>query len=257
VIHRAIEDSRLTQKFVDDIFGKFRGPGAPMATVLVAENGKVYVNSSYNVPPNPRYMPETTLPNFDIGNISDAFNAVVALAVMRTGKMSLDDALNPGGPTVRTYLAHQASTPDAGSNFARLVSRKNGGAYAQLVTQRVFTPVGMHRTTVDSSTARFRSNVDELYRLELGLTYTKAMTEEGTTSIFTPVGGGASGAALGWTVDTFNGTTRQSAFATPDGKRAAFVRFPERKATIIILTNDPAADARGMADRIASRLLRN
>ena len=40
-----------------------------------------------------------------------------------------------------------------------------------------------------------------------------------------------------------------------NGKRAAFVRVPERRATIIILTNDASADARGMAQRILDKIL--
>jgi hypothetical protein len=59
----------------------------------------------------------------------------------------------------------------------------------------------------------------------------------------------------GWTVDTYRGVTRLASYATRDGKRAAFVRVPERGATIIILTNDATADARGMAQRLLDTLL--
>src|SRR4029078_7310744 len=40
-----------------------------------------------------------------------------------------------------------------------------------------------------------------------------------------------------------------------DGKRAALVRVPDRHATIVILTNDATADARGMAERLLKQLL--
>jgi hypothetical protein len=59
----------------------------------------------------------------------------------------------------------------------------------------------------------------------------------------------------GWTADTYHGVVRLAAYATTDGKRAAFVRVPSRKATIIIFTNDATADARGMSERILDRLL--
>ena len=39
------------------------------------------------------------------------------------------------------------------------------------------------------------------------------------------------------------------------GKRAAFVRIPDQHATIIILTNDDSADAKGMADQITDKLI--
>jgi hypothetical protein len=47
----------------------------------------------------------------------------------------------------------------------------------------------------------------------------------------------------------------RGAFAAADGKRGAFVRVPERRATVIILTDDGAADARAMADRVLEHLL--
>ena len=46
-----------------------------------------------------------------------------------------------------------------------------------------------------------------------------------------------------------------SAYGAAGGKRAAFVRIPDKHATIIILTNDESADAKGMADKITERLL--
>jgi hypothetical protein len=54
--------------------------------------------------------------------------------------------------------------------------------------------------------------------------------------------------------NTVRGMRRQSAFGTAGGRRAAWVRYPERRTTVLILTSDDAADARGMAERIADRL---
>jgi hypothetical protein len=48
---------------------------------------------------------------------------------------------------------------------------------------------------------------------------------------------------------------RLGVFADPGGKRSAFVRIPEKRAAIIILTDDESADAKGLADRITERLL--
>ena len=50
VMHRAISDSPLTIAFVDSVFSKFAGAGAPSATVLVAQDGNVLVNSSSPFP---------------------------------------------------------------------------------------------------------------------------------------------------------------------------------------------------------------
>jgi hypothetical protein len=124
--------------------------------------------------------------------------------------------------------------------------------FQRCVAQRASTPVGMHKTTATEA-GDVLSNVDELYRLALGF--------ENPHS-YTRAAGGDPGAeresidyARGWETDTYRGTARYSAFGLAGGKRNAFVRFPERHAVIIILTNDETADARDMAEKIAEKLL--
>ena len=55
-------------------------------------------------------------------------------------------------------------------------------------------------------------------------------------------------------MDNYNGMVRQAAYGTRDGKRNAYMRFPDQQAAIIILTNSDAADARVMAETIANKL---
>jgi hypothetical protein len=86
------------------------------------------------------------------------------------------------------------------------------------------------------------SDVDELYRLALGL-------EDPSTWA-------GANYSKGWTAGTFDGVQGFAAYGTAAGRRAAFVRIPSRLATVIILTNDPNADARGMSARILRKLLR-
>ena len=194
VIHRAIQESALTQAFVDSQFESFAATGK-MATVLVAQAGKVFVNSSYGVPPQRKYMPTTTMPNFALGDISGLLNSVVREPTARdTGRL-------------RTYAGQ--------------------------VNRSVYTPSGMHKTRVDTVTHLFESNVDELYRFEVSL----------------------ADSAQGWSTDRYHMLARQSAFADSRGMRAGYVRFPERRASIIVLTNDDNADVRAIVDRIADRLL--
>jgi hypothetical protein len=100
---------------------------------------------------------------------------------------------------------------------------------------RVSTPIGAHQTAAPDS-QHVQSSVDELYRFALGLEV--------------PTTWRNADYAKGWTVDGYKGVTRVAAYATADGKRAAFVRVPERHATIVILTNDANADARAMAEKI-------
>ena len=203
VIHRAITESKLTQAFVDSAFA---GIGSAAATVLVAQGGKVYANSSYNVPPQRRYQPTTTVPTFELRGVSAALNGFIMAEV------------------------------------------EKGGEYSRLVAQRITNPAGMPRTRADSALRTFTSSVDELYRFERLLAGGASM-EDGSGS------GGVAESTRGWMSDSFLGVQRLSAYGTNDGKRSAFVRFPARQASIIILTDSDAVDARAIAERIAARLL--
>jgi cyanophycinase len=108
--------------------------------------------------------------------------------------------------------------------------------------RRVLMIGGMQRVTYDSTSKSWAGNVDDLYRFEQG----RANLRPGARDTATVV--------RGFHTDTVNGMRRHVAFGTEDGRRAAWIRYPERRATIIILTSDDAADARGMAARIAERL---
>jgi CubicO group peptidase (beta-lactamase class C family) len=126
-----------------------------------------------------------------------------------------------------------------------LFARKGGATYAQLVQRRVIGPAGMPKTTVDSTTGAFHSNVDELYRTELAHFAVSDSADNGN----------APGSALGWRADRHRDHVRLAAYATRDGRRAAFVRYPARRVAILVLTNSDAIDARALAERIAEPLL--
>ena len=138
VTHRAIDETKLTHAFVDSIF---RGVGSSAATVLVARGGKVLVNKAYNVPPQPRYQPETTAPNFELGGLLDLLQAQHA------------------------------------SEFAAVTS---GAQYAQTVQRRIFSGPGMASSQVDTNPRTIRSNVDNLYRWERVRPRDQSVTAYGT-----------------------------------------------------------------------------
>jgi hypothetical protein len=110
----------------------------------------------------------------------------------------------------------------------------------QTCVTRVSAPVGARQIVAPDST-HVHGNVDELYRVALGLEVPTTWRDADY--------------AKGWTVDTYKGVKRLAAYATDDGKRAAFVRLPDKRATVVILTNDATANARGMAERLLDRLL--
>jgi hypothetical protein len=151
--------------------------------VLVAENGEVFVDRSYGIPPQAKYMPTTTVPQFSVGALSGIFTSICS----------------------------------------------------QLPAQ----PAG-------------RGNVQqaELYRMELGLEVPTTFGRDASNP-----DRGSVDYTKGWETDTFHGAQRLSMFGKPNGMRSAFVRFPDGNAAIIILTNDDSADVKGMAEKIADRLL--
>ena len=218
VVHRAADDSPVSRAFVDSLFRNVGGA----ATVLVARDGEVLVDQAYGVPDHPRYMPGTTVPNFPLGRVSDPINALVAQLAAADGKLA-------------------SGTPAT----AAMVAKSVGSTYAAYVARRIFSPIGAHKTTVDS-TGAFASNVDELYRLSLGLDNPRAFTE---TGIISP-----RDEALGWQSDTWHGLRRLSAFGDAAGHRNAFVRIPDRHVSVIILTDRDDLNARELSERIVDRL---
>lgn len=231
VMHRASDGSPVTADFVSTLFQKFSSPTAGGATVLVAEDGNVLVDRSFGIPDQPKYMPTTTVPQFSLGTMSGIFTAMC------------------------DQLPEPPAAPRGGGGAAGAGGRGRGATtpatpatpFQNCMTRRISTPIGMHKTTATAD-GTVHSDVDELYRLALGLQNPRTYVRDTTAS-------GAFDDTGGWTADRIRGLTRLAAYGAPGGKRSAFVRIPDRHISIIILTNDDMADARGMADQIAERLL--
>jgi hypothetical protein len=202
-------------------------PAAGGATVLVAQNGEVFIDHAFGIPAQERYMPRTTLPQFDLADIQKTFTELCAQLPPQPAR---------GGRGAPDTIAVAAA-------LAAGRGRGRGGpppSPLQTCVTRVSGPIGAHQTAaVDSE--HVQSSVDELYRFTLGLEV--------------PTTWRNADYAKGWSIDTYKGVTRMAAYATGDGKRAALVRVPDRHATIVILTNDASADARGMAERILDQVL--
>jgi cyanophycinase len=227
VIHRAADDAPFKMSYIDSLFSKYNDSTLGGATVLVAQNGEVFVDRSYGIAPQAKYMPATTVPQFRLAGLQDAL----------------------------TGLCDQIPEPPARGRGTDSTAPTRGGRAVNPVTltpmgrcvTRVGTPIGWHKTAIAAgSDGQVASDVDELYRLELGLENPRGFVRDTTTKI---------DIVKGWKVDQYRGQPRLVLYGTPDGKRNAFVRFPDRKAAIIILTNDDNADAKTIADRIADRLL--
>jgi hypothetical protein len=228
VIGRAVDASNIRPAFIDSLFGKYTSASLGGATVLVAQNGNVLIAKSFGIPDQPRYTPTTSAPQFALGTLGEIFPAICS-------QLPAQPARGNNAPDSAAGGAGRAGRGGRGGNQTTLQN---------CVSSRVASAVGMQRTSATAEGA-VMSSVDALYRLALGLEARSFARE--TTVAFDP--------AKGWTKDTYRGLTRLSAFGTADGKRHAFVRIPERRATVIILTNDESSDAKGLAERIIERLL--
>jgi len=215
LIGRAADGSGLSEAYLDSLMPNC---GTTRCTVLVARNGKVLADKAWGIPAHPRYMPGTTVPNFPLGGLAAAFTGL--------GRQLIPDSVTPGST-----------------------------AYLRLLTQRIYTPIGARKTVLDTTggTARFESSVDELYRLELGLQHPGTWVRDtlaASSEAAVPVD-----PARGWKRDTYRGTTRLSLFGAENRKRAAWLRFPDRKVTVIILSDDEHLEAGSIAERISDRVL--
>jgi hypothetical protein len=235
VISRTIDRSPVKVDLVTSMFAKYNDPAAGGATVLVAQNGEVYIDHAFGIPAQARYMPRTTLPQFDLGDIAKTFTELCAQMPAQAGR---GRGAPPDSATAATAAA-AAGRAGAGGRGGRGRGGPPPSALQQCV-MRLSTPIGAHQTAALDS-VRVQSSVDELYRFALGLEIPTTCRGADCTR--------------GWITDTYKGVQRLAAYATADGKRAAFVRIPDRHATIVILTNDANADARGMAERILDQVL--
>ena len=213
LLRRAIESSRLSEAYVDSLLHD-----AGRATILIAQDGKVLLAKGYGIPAHPKYQPATTVPNFPLGGLSEAFNA---LAV-------------------------------------QLRRERDTLAYTRLVAQRLFGPVGIRRTVLDTvgGARRFASNVDELYRLELGLEAAGTWIGAADSTDAERDESRRVDVTQGWVADRYSGLGRLALYGTSDGRRNAFVRIPERRLTVIMLSEGDSLDAKAIAERILERLLR-
>jgi cyanophycinase len=237
VIRRAVQDASITEASVDSLFKKFAEASTGGATVLVAQRGNVFVDKSYGIAAQAKYMPTTTVPQFAVGSIGEVFAGLCA---------QLPD-LPPAARGGRGNATPDSAAPGRGGR----ANAPTGTPFQNCVSRRIKSPVGMQKTAATAE-GQIQSNVDELYRLALGLENPRTYTIPGENGAAPrPID-----YARGWQAESYKGTNRLIAWGAAGGKRSAFVRIPDQRATIIVLTNDDSFDAKGAVDRIMDRLLK-
>jgi len=110
--------------------------------------------------------------------------------------------------------------------------------------RRVQSIGGMQRARFDSASRTWAVSLDDLYRFEQG----RFVVPPGGRDTITP--------PAAFTVSTEGGRVRHAAFGRPDGRQAAWLRYPAQRVVVMVLTGDPTANAGALAQQLADRLLR-
>ena len=171
-----------------------------------------------------------------------------------------------------------------------IVARASGLSFPEFVRTRIFQPLGMSATvahvegsdtvprraygysprggtfvqtdqSVTSATlgdGGIYTNVDDLVRwdqaLERNTLVDSATMRLATTPPQLPAGA-ATEYGFGWFVDQYRRLKRWRHTGETSGFRNAILRFPDRRLTIVILTNRSSGEPQAIAERIADRLL--
>jgi len=121
-----------------------------------------------------------------------------------------------------------------------------------------FTPSDQSVTSATLGDGGIYTNVDDLVRWDQALAGA-ALVDTATLRLATTPpalpGGASSQYGFGWFVDTYRGERRWRHTGETSGFRNAIQRFPERRFTVVVLTNRNGGEPGTMAERLADLLL--
>jgi CubicO group peptidase (beta-lactamase class C family) len=200
-----------------------------------------------------------------IGNLTEAFTAIVALRLEGRGELRFDAPVASLDPTfagprtvlVRHLLSH-ASEESPGTTFhyesaefarlTRILENASGRKFADLLEKEVFRPAHLHSTRATASLSAatgLTSNASDLARLETALNGDRLLPSEPlsrmTSPTFTPSGFLPYG--LGWFVAWSAGERMIWAFGESPEASALFFRLPDRGLALILIAEGPGLSA--------------
>lgn len=179
------------------------------------------------------------------GSYGNGVRGGLAVLVAREGQVLLNRAY---GIPVQPRFTPETATPwfqlgRIGEVLSAAFVPDSLGRLGAASVRRVLGIGGMQRTRYDTVDGTWSANVDDLYRFELG----RFPVRPGARDTATP--------PPPFAVDTVGTRVRHAVYGTEDGTRGAWVRWPQERLVIMVLTNDSAADVRGMVARLSERLL--
>lgn len=182
------------------------------------------------------------------GAYRDGVRGGLAVHVAREGRVLLNRAY---GVALHPRFTPETAVPlfplgQLGAVLSASLVPDSAGRIGVTSVRRVHAIGGMQWARYDTVQGTWTANVDDLYRFDLARFATRPDSQHRA---------GQSAPPPPFVVDTVHGRERHAAYATEDGMRGAWVRFPAERLVILVLTNDSTADARAMAARLSERLL--
>jgi CubicO group peptidase (beta-lactamase class C family) len=265
-----------------------------MAIMLLVRDGKLRYDQPVSeiiqeLPPATRAV---TIRHF-LNHTSGIWDYEDLIAATRTAQLDDRDVLALVAAKDSLYFPAGSAYRYSNSGYVLLgiiVARVSGMPYPEFMRRRVFEPLGMKATVAhvegkdtvpqraygySPSGGRFiqtdqsvtsatlgdggiYTNVDDMARWDHALS-TAGLVDSATLALATtpPVlpAGATSEYGFGWFVDSYRGEKRWRHTGETSGFRNAFQRYPNRRLTIVILTNRSSGEPEAIAERIADQLL--
>ena len=251
----ARDATALTAFYADSLFGLTGGRSPRQAAVLVARNDQVLYASAYGMTLTQKLAPRTSVPTFALRGLSPLLHAVAVQLALRDSTLSPDDTVNSRQRVrVDEFLEGPAAHASSAGAITQLISARVETDFDSFVRSRLFAPLGMKRTSVDSS-GEFHSSVDELFRLEQSFRH--GFPAYGT--VVAPSGDSAAARIDGgrvWRREKYRGNDMLSVAGRGTSFRSIYVRLPSLSVSVIVLSNDDGFNAREVALRLLDRATR-
>ncbi len=265
-----------------------------MAVMLLAKDGKLRYDQPVRdfLPELPAATRAVTVRHV-LNHTSGLWDYEDLVPESRTTQLDDRDVLSLLGSKDSLYFSAGSEYRYSNSGYVLLgmiVSRVSGMTLPQFLRARIFEPLGMQASvahvegsdtvarrafgyspsggtfvqtdqSVTSATlgdGGIYTNIDDMTRwdqaLERNTLVDSATMRLATTPPQLPAGA-TTEYGFGWFIDRYRGERRWRHTGETSGFRNAILRFPERRLTIVILTNRSSGEPQAIAERIADRVL--
>src|ERR1700694_1530407 len=265
-----------------------------MAIMLLARDGKLRYDQPVRtiLPELPVGTRDVTIRHL-LNHTSGLWEYEDLIPATRTAQLDDRDVLALLAPKDSLYFAAGSAYRYSNSGYVLLgliVARVSGMTFPAFLQSRIFAPLGMTATvahvegadtvprraygyspgvtgftgtdqSVTSATlgdGGIYTNVDDMVRWDRALYGTELVDAAALKLATTPPvlpGGATTEYGFGWFIDTYRGERRWRHTGETSGFRNAIQRFPDRRFTVIVLTNRSSGEPGPIAERIADLLL--